>query len=50
MKEVPRVAHIERRPNNRYRARYRSPDGREHSQTFRRKPSIGCINARQDDE
>ncbi len=31
------MAHIERRPNNRYRARYRSPDGREHSRTFARK-------------
>ena len=31
------MAHIERRPNNRYRARYRSPDGQEHSRTFRRK-------------
>lgn len=31
------MAHIERRANNHYRARYRSPDGMEHSRTFARK-------------
>src|SRR5436190_24363075 len=31
------MPHIERRPNGRYRARYRDPDGSEHSRTFPRK-------------
>jgi len=31
------VAHIERRAKNRWKARYRAPDGRERSKTFPRK-------------
>src|SRR3954464_14694295 len=31
------MAHVERRGNGRWRARYRTPDGRERSKTFTRK-------------
>jgi hypothetical protein len=31
------MAHIEKRGPGRWRARYRGPDGREHSQTFDRR-------------
>jgi integrase len=35
--EESHVAHVERRPNGRWRARYRTPEGRARSKTFGRK-------------